>query len=84
MPRFEPAPCPTLPGAEEPGQGELRLPRRTGEPKLADRSHHSALGREISCELTGEATRSCRLSRWRAGRHRPTGGQRALRTAKPC
>jgi hypothetical protein len=75
LPRFEPAPCPKLPGPKS----ELRLPRRTGKSKPADRSHNSAHGLEIPCALTGEAGRSRCLSGRRAGRHRPPGGQWAHR-----
>ena len=41
--------------------------------------HHPAHGREIPRPLAGEAARSRCLSRRRAGRHRPAGGQRVHR-----
>ena len=66
-------------GGRSAGQSELRLSRRTGKSQPAERSHNSAHGREISCALTGEATRSRCLSCRRAGRHRPPGDQRAHR-----
>ena len=67
---------PETAGGRSAGQGELWLPRRTGKPWPADWSHHQAHGRDIPRPVAGEAVRSRRLSRRRAGRHSTPGGQR--------
>ena len=79
VPRFEPAPCPKLPGAEELAKASCGYLVVVGKSQPADRSHNSAHGREIPCALTGEARRSRCLSGRRARRHRAPGGQRAHR-----
>ena len=79
LPRFEPAPCPKLEGAEALADatcGYLVVPEES-QPAL--RPHNSAHGCEIPRTLTGETARSCYLSGRRAGRHRPSGGQRTYR-----
>ena len=58
---------------------ELQLSRRAGKPQPARGPHHPAHGREIPRPLAGEAARSRCLSRRRAWRHRPAGGQRVHR-----
>ena len=55
VPRFEPATCPKLPGADELAKascGYLVVPENRSRPDGRD---HSAHGREISCALSGEA-----------------------------
>ena len=81
LPRFEPAPCPKLEGAEALADatcGYLVVPENRSRPLWP---HHSAHGCEIPGTLTGETARSCDLSGRRAGRHRASGGQRAYRCA---
>ncbi len=75
VPRFEPAPCPKLQGAEalaDASCGYLVVPENrsqaTGRTIRLD-------GREIPWTLTGEAARSRCLSGWRTRRHRPMGRQ---------